>query len=71
MEINNNNTQAHDLIGNIAGVAALAIGGMLVARVIKKQTLAAEIRKNNPAQTYHQRIVSAYKWLGYENPFKI
>jgi hypothetical protein len=63
---------ADGIIGNMLGIAAIGIGAILVTRVVKKQTLAAEMRKEDPGLSYHQSIVSAFHFLGYDspNPFK-
>jgi len=59
-------------IGNIATIAGVVVGGIVVARVIRKQTLAAEIRKDHPEMTYHQSILTAFERLGYDkHPFKV
>jgi hypothetical protein len=57
--------------GTLLGIAALAIGGLVVARVIKKQSRAAELRKTNPSMSYHESICKAFDDLGQRNPFKI
>lgn len=57
--------------GTLLGIAALAIGGLVVARVIRKQSRAAELRKANPSMSYHKSIVKTFEDLGQRNPFKI
>lgn len=53
-------------------VGAVGIFGILVGRVIKKQSLAAQMREDNPALSYHQSICKSMQALGYlEHPFKV
>jgi hypothetical protein len=66
-----NNITDNNLIGNVLGIGALAIVAMIVTRVIKKQSKAAQIRKDNPNISYHAGIVQAFNELGYDHPFKI
>lgn len=64
--------ETSNLIGNIAAIAGLVVGGIVLTRVIRKQTLAAEIRKDQPGMTYHQSILAAWERLGYDkHPFKV
>jgi hypothetical protein len=64
-------TKAETLLNMAATAGILAVGGLIVGRVYKKQSLAAKKRRDNPNMTYHESIVAAWKELGYEHPFKL
>lgn len=67
---------AHVLVrdgGTLLGIAAaVTIGGILVGRVIKKQSRAADLRKKDPSLSYHASVVQAWQQLGHDkHPFKV
>lgn len=51
----------------ILGLGALVIGGLVVTRAIKKQTLAAQLRQAEPTMGYVSSVIAAHQALGYDN----
>lgn len=61
----------HPVIGGLFVLGSFAVMGIVAARVVKKQSRAAQLRKEHPGTSYHQSVCQAFDELGYEQPFKV